>query len=300
VTLQRRSLQLDEVLDAAIETALPALEERRHHLAQRRPDTLVCVEGDPARLSQVFANLLNNAAKYTPPGGAVSIDAEERPGIVEVRVADTGQGIAPERLDTIFDLFAQGSGTQATTIGGLGIGLAVARRLVELHGGTLTASSAGPGRGAVFTVTLPTLAATGTPCTDSQPRDVRARHLTRRVLVVDDSTDAADTTAALLESAGCAVRVAYGGEEALDQVEAFRPEIVLLDIGMPGLNGLDVCSLIRSSGTADAPYIVALTGWGQEEDRRKTRAAGFDAHLVKPAAPEALLNVIEQAPDRRS
>jgi PAS domain S-box-containing protein len=295
VTLQRRPLQLDQVLDAAIETALPVIEERRHQLEQRRSDARICIVGDLARLSQVFANLLNNAAKYTPAEGTISIDAEQRDHAVEVRVTDTGQGIAPERLDPIFGLFAQGSGAGAPTLGGLGIGLAIARRLVELHGGTLTASSAGAGRGATFTVTLPTLPATAEPCDRADPQSVAKRSVKRRVLVVDDSIDAADTTATLLESAGCAVRAVYSGDESLKQVEAFRPEIVLLDLGMPGLNGLDVCRQIRSSPSGRSLFIVAITGWGQEEDRRRTREAGFDAHLVKPVAPEELLNIVEDA-----
>lgn len=165
-------------------------------------------------------------------------------------MTDTGQGIAPERLDTIFGLFAQGSGSGAPPLGGLGIGLAIARRLVELHGGRLTASSDGAGRGATFTVTLPTLPVTTESRDRADPQPAAKRRLTRRVVVVDDSIDAADTTATLLESAGCAVRVVYSGEEALKHVEAFRPEIVLLDLGMPGVNGLDVCRRIRSSPLA--------------------------------------------------
>ena len=295
VTLQRRPLQLDHVLDAAIETALPVIEEHRHHFEQRRSAASICIDGDLARLSQVFANLLNNAAKYTPAEGTIAIDVEQRNDAVEVRVMDTGQGIAPERLDTIFGLFAQGSGSGAPPLGGLGIGLAIARRLVELHGGTLTASSGGPWRGATFTVTLPTLPATAEPGDRPDPQSVAKRRLTRRVLVVDDSIDAADTTATLLESAGCAVHAVYSGEEALNQLEAFRPDIVLLDLGMPGLHGLEVCRQIRSSPSGRSLFMVAVTGWGQDDDRRKTRAAGFDAHLVKPVAPEDLLNVVENA-----
>jgi signal transduction histidine kinase/CheY-like chemotaxis protein len=294
VTLQTGPLLLSQVLDAAVETARPAIEERRHRLEQHRFAHVVCLEGDLARLSQVFANLLNNAAKYTPAEGTISIDVHPRPGAVDVRVRDTGQGVAPDRLEAIFDLFTQGSGPAAPSLGGLGIGLALARRLVELHGGTLTASSAGPGRGATFTATLPTRPASNRPSEQAEPDPVRPRRLGRRVLVVDDSADAADTTATLLESAGCAVRAAYSGEEALREVEAFRPEIVLLDIGMPGLDGLEACSRIRSLPGGGSLFLVALTGWGQDEDRRKTREAGFDAHLVKPVAPDALLNMVEQ------
>ena len=300
MTLQRGPLLLDQVLDAAIETARPAMEEHRHRLEQQRAEIAVCLEGDLARLSQVFANLLNNAAKYTPAGGTISVRVEQRPAAVEVRVTDTGQGIAPERLESIFELFTQGSGGMAPTVGGLGIGLALARRLVQLHGGTLTASSAGAGRGSTFTVTVPALPAADSACGRAEPLPARRRDLGRRVLVVDDSADAADTTAALLEAAGCSVRAAYSGEQALREVEAFWPEMVLLDIGMPGLNGLEACSRLRSLPAGASLFIVALTGWGQEEDRRRTREAGFDAHLVKPVAPDALLNLVEQVPGRGS
>jgi PAS domain S-box-containing protein len=294
VTLQSGPLLLDQVLDAAVETARPAIEERRHRLEQHRSGNVVCLEGDLARLSQVFANVLNNAAKYTPAEGTISIDVNQRPGAVDVRVTDTGQGVAPDRLEAIFDLFTQGSGPSAATLGGLGIGLALARRLVELHAGTLTASSAGPGRGATFTVTLPRLPTGDRLCEHAEPHPARPRTLGWSVLVVDDSADAADTTATLLESVGCAVRAAYSGEEALREVEAFRPEIVLLDIGMPGLDGLEACRRIRLLPGGGSLFLVALTGWGQDADRRKTREAGFDAHLVKPVAPDVLLNLVEQ------
>jgi PAS domain S-box-containing protein len=297
MNLQRGPLLLDHILDAAIETARPAIDEHRHRLEQHRSPSIVCVEGDLARLSQVFANLLNNAAKFTPAGGTISIDVMARPAAVNVTVTDTGQGIAPDRLDSIFDLFTQGSAPSAPAVGGLGIGLALARRLVELHGGTLTASSPGIDRGATFTVTLATIASE-TACASVGRDEGPARHLRRRVLVVDDSLDAADTTAGLLESAGCIVRAANSGEQALEDIPVFDPEIVLLDIGMPGLNGLEVCSRIRALPRGRARFVVAVTGWGQEEDRRKTQEAGFDAHMVKPVAPDVLLDLVERAPAR--
>ena len=296
MNLQRGPVLLDQVLENAIETARPAIEEHRHTLEQHRTSTPVCLEGDLARLSQVFANLLNNAAKYTPSGGTITLEVIERTDAVEVRVTDTGQGIAPERLDGIFDLFAQGSGASAPTVGGLGIGLALARRLVELHGGTVAASSPGLGAGATFTVTLPTIPTTDATCDHVEREQQGPRKLGRRVLVVDDSVDAAETTATLLESAGCIARATYSGEQAVAEIGAFEPDIVLLDIGMPGLNGLEACSRIRSLPRGRSLFIVALTGWGQEEDRRRTREAGFDAHLVKPVAPDALLNLVEHAP----
>ena len=296
VLLQSAPVSLDEVLDAAIETARPMIEEQKHRLEQRRLAAPVHLNGDLARLSQVFANLLNNAAKYTPAGGTITIDVEDRGAAIAVSVSDTGQGIRSDRLESIFTLFAQGSGAASPTVGGLGIGLALARALVELHGGTLAAFSPGLDRGASFTVTLPAMPR-NTVVEPVRSSEEAPRHLGRRVLVVDDSVDAADTTATLLAAAGCVALAAYGGEQALREVARFRPEIVLLDIGMPGLNGLEACHRMRALPGGDAMFIVAVTGWGQEDDRRRTHEAGFNAHLVKPVSPESLLSVVERAPN---
>jgi PAS domain S-box-containing protein len=296
MNLQRGPLLLDQVLDAAVETARPWIQERRHAFEQRRLAEAVCLEGDLARLSQVFANLLNNAAKFTPADGRIQLDVAEGTDRVEVRVTDSGQGIAPEHLDAIFDLFTQSTNAGAPAAGGLGIGLTLARRLVELHGGSLTAASDGPGRGATFTVTLPVSPSAHAGCAPGQPEPARARNLGRRVLVVDDNVDAAETSAALLAAAGCVVDVAFSGEQALASASRFQPEIVLLDLGMPGLSGIDRCARLRDTAAGGALYIAAVTGWGQDEDRRRTQAAGFDAHLVKPVPPDALLALIEQAP----
>jgi PAS domain S-box-containing protein len=294
--LQRGPVLLDQVLDAAIETARPAIEQRRHRLAQRRGGAPVCVDGDHARLSQVFANLLNNAAKYTPQGGTIVIEVDARPARVEVHVRDTGQGIAPERAEAIFDLFEQGAGGEHVAPDGLGIGLALARRFVELHGGTLTASSPGVGAGATFTVSLPVIPMPDESAADAERCGRGPNRLGRRVLVVDDSVDAADMTATLLQVAGCSTRAVYSGEQVVAAVEAFAPEIVLLDVGLPGMDGLEVCRRLRALPQGRSLFIVAITGWGQDDDRRKTREAGFDAHLVKPVATDALLQVVEQAP----
>jgi len=293
MTLQKSCVSLDAVLDAAVETARPLIEEHRHRFEQRRPSHPVWLDGDLARLSQVFANLLNNAAKYTPAGGLITIDVHEQRDAVTVSVRDTGRGIAAEHLDNIFDLFAQAAGASAPIVGGLGIGLTLARRLVELHGGTLRASSPGVGRGATFCVTLPTVpaSAVGSGPVPHEPEAIR--DLGRRVLVVDDNADAADTTSTLLQAWGCDVRAAYSGEQALREVGGFRPDIVLLDIGMPGLSGIETCRRLRSLPHGGSLFIVAVTGWGQEENRRQTKEAGFDGHLVKPVAPAALLHLIE-------
>lgn len=295
VGLQRGPLLLDQVLDAAIETARPIIEQHHHRLQQHRGQTAICLDGDLARLSQVFANLLNNAAKYTPEGGTLSIDVEASPARVDVHVRDTGQGIAPDRVDRIFDLFTQGSGGPSRSVGGLGIGLALARKIVELHGGTLTASSPGVQRGATFTVSLPTIPTAPQTLTDRGQEKAVLKQLRRNVLVVDDNVDAADTTAAFLQAAGCVTRTVYSGEEALAAVADFNPEIVLLDLGLPGADGFEVCRRIRSLAQGPSLFVVAITGWGQDDDRRKTREAGFDAHLVKPVETDELLRLVEHA-----
>jgi two-component system CheB/CheR fusion protein len=290
MNLQREEIALDDVLDLAFETARPLIDERRHQVTEYRTPQRLVLDGDLARLSQVFANLLNNAAKYTPQGGTISLVVHEADGHVNVSVSDTGIGIDAEHLNGIFELFAQGS-SPAPSVGGLGIGLALARRLVELHGGTLTVSSPGIGRGATFTVTLPIVRSVAAP-QNSPPRSTTTCSA-RRVLVVDDNVDAAESTAELLSAFGCQVRTAYDGEQALAESIAFAPDTVLLDLGMPGLDGLETCRRLRTQDRGSEMAIVALTGWGQDEDRRRTKLAGFDAHLVKPLAPDMLLDAIE-------
>lgn len=291
IALHREHVTLSDVLDLAIETARPIIDARSHTLVRRAAAGPVHLHADAARLSQVFANLLHNAAKYTPKGGTITIDVEQAPEQVRVRVADTGIGIAPDQLERIFQLFAQGGGEDGAGSPGLGIGLALARRLVDLHDGTLSAHSRGPGRGAVFTVALPVSAVSVTAdvptvMTSTSPE------LNTRVLVVDDNSDAADTTALLLESSGCDVRTAYSGEGALAEVEAFDPDVVLLDLGMPRMDGIETCRRLRALPHGAEAHVIAVTGWGQEESRRQTQEAGFDAHLVKPVEPDALLAVL--------
>jgi PAS domain S-box-containing protein len=295
LSLQRARVLVDEVLDSAIETAKPLIHERGHKLTVNRASGAITLHADVARLSQVFANLLNNAAKYTPPGGSITVDVVEDARHVNVRVSDTGEGIAADHLEKVFDLFAQGAGASTHGAGGLGIGLALARRLVELHGGSVTAWSPGVGRGATFTVRLPTVDTSLNATIVAESTEAAVTNLDRRVLVVDDNTDAADTTAMLLQASGCDVRTAYGGEQALRLVPEFDPDVVLLDLGMPGLDGIETCRQIRMLASGGSMLIVAVTGWGQEEDRRRTQLAGFDAHLVKPVDPHSLLRLIENS-----
>ena len=294
LSLQRRPVRVEDVLDLAIETARPVIEARRHHLDLVGPTRAILLDADLARLAQVFANLLNNAARYTPPGGRITVRVVDAGDQVAIQVEDTGVGLAAEHLEPVFELFARGAPGRESG-GGLGIGLALSRRLTELHGGVLTATSAGLGLGATFTATLPALPAAASVTPPADAPAPAARPVRQRVLVVDDNVDAADTTALFLAAAGCSVRAAYGGEQALREVADFQPDVVLLDIGMPGLDGFETCRRIRTLPGGTDVVIAAVTGWGQEESRRQTRLAGFEAHLVKPVAPETILALVDGA-----
>ncbi len=286
--LRKESVQLASIVDAAIEAAQPLIEARNHELrVTLPPDTpSLSFQADPLRLSQVLSNLLTNAAKYTDPGGHISLAATVEDGALCLTVTDDGIGIPAQSLQEIFGMFAQAEGAASRSEGGLGIGLAIAKGLVELHGGTVEARSEGIARGSTFVVRLP-LAESG-PAAVIAPARSAAASAARRVLVVDDNRDAADSLAMLLSLAGHDVRVAHGGRAALALAEAFRPDVVLLDIGMPDLDGYAVARALRWEPWGANICLVALTGWGQEEDRRQARAAGFDAHLTKPVDPGAL------------
>ncbi|XQA67182.1 ATP-binding protein [Xanthomonas sacchari] len=277
--LRRESLLLAEVIQQAVEVCRPALDQQRHRLRVVLPETPLPLQGDPVRLTQVFGNLLTNACKYTPPGGDIEVRVEAGAGSVEVVVADNGSGIPPDKVDAIFELFTQVDRTLERAQGGLGIGLMLVRRLVEMHGGTVEARSEGAGKGSAFVVRLPCDAA---PVAVSATGDVRPAQTMRRILVVDDNADIALALAALLELDGHAVRTAGGGEEALAIGARMRPEVILMDIGMPGMDGHEACRRIRDCHWGKDITIVALTGWGQDSDRRDSAHAGFDAHLVKP------------------
>ncbi|HVY37954.1 MAG TPA: ATP-binding protein [Polyangia bacterium] len=293
--LRREVVDLGSVIDAAIETSRPLIEAARHELRVDVPRGELCIDGDPIRLAQVFANLLNNAAKYTRDGGLIELTARlDGPNVV-VSVRDNGIGIAPEMLPTVFDMFAQAEPAVGRAQGGLGIGLSLAKGLVELHGGTIRASSDGPQRGSEFAVTLPFVAATNRA---QRPEADPLGAAVHRVLVVDDNADNADSLGELLQLMGNDVRVAYDGEAALAAVAEFRPTAVLLDLGMPRMNGYDVCRRIRDRPGGDKILVVAMTGWGQPEDRRRTEAAGFDRHLVKPVDPAAVMKLLADQPVR--
>ena len=287
--LRRQRLALDAILAGAVETARPVIDAGGHALTVALPSQAIAIDGDPLRLAQVFANLLNNAAKYTDRGGAITVTAvEDGAGQVVVSVRDTGIGIAPEVLPSLFEMFAQAAPALERSQGGLGIGLSLVRGIVELHGGHVEARSDGPGRGSEFLVTLPILAALPDAGATAPAAPSRQALAALRVLVADDSRDAADTLSLLLTIHGAEVRTGYDGHEAVALAAAFHPDVVLLDLGMPRMNGYDAAVAIRATPEGRDAVLVAVTGWGQDEDRRRTAAAGFDRHLTKPVDPDAL------------
>jgi signal transduction histidine kinase len=293
IELQRRRLDLAAVVADAVEGSRPSIAHGQHHLELSIPPEPVFVEGDAMRLAQVLCNLLNNAARYSDPGGRVALTLRMVGAEAVVEVSDTGIGIAPGKLAGLFTMFGQIDRRDPRSQGGLGIGLALAQRLAQMHGGRVQAASEGPGHGSRFTLLLPL--APDRPGENPLERPADGSHglPPRRVLVIDDNQDAADSTAMLLGVLGAQPHVAYDGESGLAALKAWRPDIVLLDLGMPGMDGFEVARRIRADAhTANLP-VVALTGWGQQQDRQRTLEAGFDRHLVKPADPQALQAVLQ-------
>ncbi|HKD53112.1 MAG TPA: PAS domain S-box protein [Steroidobacteraceae bacterium] len=288
LALKRQHTELKAVLDAAVEAAHPSLEAKGHSLSIKLPPQPVWLVADPMRLAQVFSNLLINAAKYTDAGGRIAISADLDGETVSVSVRDNGIGIAHEMLPHLFAPFFQGDAVPGRAEGGLGIGLSLARGLVRLHGGNIEAFSAGANQGSEFVVQLP-IERPRSPQAASEPL-VHETPLAsaRRVLLVDDNRDSADTCGLLLELAGHEVRMAYSGRSALEVAEGFRPHVAVLDIGMPDLDGYELARLIRQSGWGKATVLVAVTGWGRDDDRKRAIAAGFDLHLTKPVTGETL------------
>jgi signal transduction histidine kinase len=293
--LRKERVDIATIVGNAVETSDPALRGAGHALSVTLPDAPLWIDGDLVRLSQVLGNLLNNAAKYTPPGGRIALEVVREGDAVVIRVRDNGAGISPAALPRLFEMFNRGDREGRGTDGGLGIGLALARRLAEMHGGRVDAASEGLGKGSEFTVRLPL-------ASDQRPGaggDVQAPAYMprRRVLVVDDNRDAADSLGLVLGSLGADVRIARDGREALELFDAYRPSAVLLDIGMPGMDGYEVARRIRErSESSPPPLMIALTGWGSEEDRRRAAAAGFDRHLVKPADLGTLQKLLASLP----
>ena len=298
ITLSVRPLALAAALDQAVETVAPRIRERGQQLELQLPQETFTIDGDPVRLTQVFANLLGNASKYTGDGGRIVLRAWRAGEEVVVQVSDNGSGIAADMLPQIFDLFIQGPRSLARSEGGLGIGLNVVRNLVSMHGGTVTAESAGEGRGSMFTVRLP-LSAALAPVAPA-PAGPSTAEGARRILLIEDNVDACDTLRTLLELAGHEVAVAYDGHTGLAAAEARRYDILICDIGLPGLDGHEVIERVRSAQGADAPFAIALSGYGQCEDRERALESGFDRYLVKPAAPDALLELVGEERALRS
>ena len=263
---------------AAVATSDPVLAAAHHRLSMELGHEPVWVDADRVRLAQVISNLLNNAARYTPAGGHIRLEIAGDESEAGIAVEDNGIGIDAAFLERVFEPFAQLEAREAVASGGIGIGLALAKALIELHGGRISAQSAGPGKGSRFVACLPRASAPKPAAAAGK----EAKGPARRLLLVDDNVDAASTQAALLRILGHEVEVAYNGEAALEKAREFRPEIVLLDLGMPGMDGFEVARRLRASKEGRRVKLVAQTGWGQEEDRRRTREAGFDAHLAKP------------------
>jgi signal transduction histidine kinase/CheY-like chemotaxis protein len=289
IELRRERVALAVIVSAAVDAQRAAIESAKLQLEVDLPKDEVLLDADATRLSQVLSNLLHNATKFTPSGGRISVSAKQAPGALRLVVRDSGMGIAPDQLPKIFDLFVQSGARAHNQAGGLGIGLAIARRLIELHGGSIEARSAGVGHGSEFLITLPLADPAGLP--GAAARDTAANLESLRVLVVDDNHDAADSMALLVEQSGAIVRVAYSAREALETVGGFMPQVVLLDIGMPGMDGYEACRRLRALH-GDRFAVVAVSGWGQESDKQLAQRAGFDAHLTKPADPQVLASTI--------
>ncbi|HVQ42690.1 MAG TPA: PAS domain S-box protein [Vicinamibacterales bacterium] len=295
--LELRPVDIDIalVIHQAVEMSQPLIDNAGHHLRVILPAEPLFLHADPVRLTQVFANLLNNSCKYTPAGGQLQISAERDGDHAVVRVKDTGAGIPSDQLEKIFNMFNQVDRSPERAQGGLGIGLTLVRRLAEMHGGSVHAQSDGHGKGSEFIVRLPALAQ-APQAEKSQAPAAAAAAKRRRVLIVDDNRDAADALAMLLRHTGHDAFVAYDGKAALAAAETDRPDVILLDIGLPGMSGHDVCRQVREQPWGRNIRMIALTGWGQEEDRRKSTEAGFDGHLVKPVDIAAVLEQFQRAP----
>jgi CheY-like chemotaxis protein/anti-sigma regulatory factor (Ser/Thr protein kinase) len=276
-----------------VETVRPLVQAREHTLELRLPEQAIPVDADATRLAQVFSNLLTNAAKYTEPGGKLRLGAHVAGNEAIVDIVDNGIGISPDVLPVIFDMFVQADTSLERRQSGLGVGLALAKRLVELHGGRLDAHSEGVNRGSRFTVTLPTSTVReGMPA--RPPTSTSPRAPSCRILLVDDNVDFVTSLAALLHASGHEVMTAHDGAEAIQVALRFRPQVAFLDIGLPGLNGYDLARRLRALPETAQTLLIAITGWGQEQDKRRAKAAGFDKHFVKPVE----FHVIEELLDR--
>jgi PAS domain S-box-containing protein len=295
--LRRERVSLTDVVHSAVKSSRPFIDHNHHELTVNLPPESIYLDGDRVRLVQVFVNLLNNAAKYTRQGGQIQVGAERKGGDIVVTVKDNGSGIAADKLPYLFDPFYQAGRSHEQTYGGLGIGLTLVKRLVELQGGTVEARSRGPNQGSEFNVRLPVIAK---PVQTLKSQEPLVATVSRRILIVDDYPNVAESMARRLHLAGHEVKTALDGFQAIQAAENFRPEIILLDIGMPKLDGYETARRIRAQPWGIHIALVAVTGWGQEEDRRLSREAGFDAHLVKPVEKKELANLLARLPQARA
>ncbi|MBI2876111.1 MAG: PAS domain-containing protein [Candidatus Tectomicrobia bacterium] len=297
ITLKKEPVDLVMAVSHAIQTVSPQIQERRHELSITLPSEPLRLEADPVRLEQVLSNLLSNAAKYTPQGGRIWLSAECQGNEAVVRVRDNGIGISSELLPHVFDLFVQAERSSDRSQGGLGIGLALVHNLVEMHGGRVEASSEGPGKGSEFVVRLPALSAASAGQRPAISSTEAVASASRRILLVDDNQDGARMLALILEMQGHQVHIVHDGPSALVAAGEYRPDVVLLDIGLPGMDGYEVARRLRQRADLPPMRLVAITGYGQEEDRQQAREAGFDHHLIKPIDPEELLRLLSNAPE---
>ena len=295
ITLRRENIRLSEIIDAAREIAAPLIGEKGQELSVSMPPDTVFLEADRVRLTQALANLLNNASRYTDKGGRIWLAVAGEPGAVTVRVHDTGIGIAPENLARIFDLFEQADTARQTAQGGLGIGLSLAKRLVEMHGGTIGARSPGLGLGSEFIIRLPVASAPNAaerPAENAGPAKATAR---RRILVVDDNEISAQSVARVLALWNHDIQICHDGFAALELARTFKPEVVLSDISLPRMDGYRLAHELRLLPGLEQVRLIAISGYGQAEDQRRSMEAGFEQHLLKPVAPEALAGILSEA-----
>ena len=296
VQIQRERVDLAKVIEGAVELNRPLLSQCGHQLTVSLPTQPVSLDADATRLVQIFGNLLNNAAKYTERGGRIDLTVSLSGTEASVSIKDSGIGIPADKLQSVFEIFSQVQGALERSHGGLGIGLSLVKRLAEMHGGNVDAHSDGPGQGSEFIVRLPVLPVKEDPAADQFRSEIAPPALSMRILVVDDNRDAADSLGTMLGMLGIDVRSAYDGEDAVRIAGEFRPSVMLLDIGLPKLNGYQACQAIRQQPWGRHMVIIAVTGWGQEDDKRKARDAGFDHHMVKPVDPRKLIELLNTLP----
>jgi signal transduction histidine kinase/CheY-like chemotaxis protein len=303
VTLRKEQVLLRTIAETAVEASRPIVEASGHALKINLPDDPVWLVADPTRFAQVITNLLTNAAKYTPERGCIELMASRQRGEVIVSVSDTGLGIPPGMLNDVFDMFTQVNRTLERSQGGLGIGLALAKRIVEFHGGTITAESEGLGKGSTFTIRVPLIE----PCagrnqeqSTTNTASVLPKTSSCRVLVVDDNVDGAESLAKMLQITGYEVQTAHRGLSALEAAHTFHPKVVFLDIGLPEINGYEVARRLRAEPMHSGAVLVALTGWGSDDDKRQSKEAGFDFHLTKPVELPDIIHILTRASGQAS